>query len=96
MIRLPKLMLGDNLPQLIKIATAISDDYSSTVECDAEQLVTAEPVAPCLLAASFGQLERRGQRAQIRGLRFEIRRNLEKLNILTEWFGEEPREADSR
>jgi hypothetical protein len=88
MIRLPKLMLGDNLPQLVRIATAIADDYSSTVECNAEHLVTAEPVALCLLAASFGQLERRGQHAQIRGLRPEVRRNLEQLDVLADWFRE--------
>jgi hypothetical protein len=95
MIRLPKLMLGDNLPQLIEIATAISDDYSSTVECNAEQLVTAEPVALCLLAASFVHLERRGQHAQIRGLRPEVRQNLQKLDVLADWFRDQPQTFDS-
>jgi hypothetical protein len=90
MIRLPKLMLGDDLPRLIAIATAISDDYSSTVECNADQLVTAEPVALCLLAASFVQLERRGQHAQIRGLRVDVRQNLERLDVLTDWFRDRP------
>jgi hypothetical protein len=90
MIRLPKLMLGEDLPQLVRIATAIADDYSSTVECNAEHLVTAEPVALCLLAASFGQLERRGQRARIRGLRPEVKQNLERLDVLGDWLKESP------
>jgi signal transduction histidine kinase len=93
MIALPKLMLGDNLPQLVRIATAISDDYSSTVECNAEALVTAEPVALCLLAASFGQLERRGQRARIRGLRPEVKVNLERLDVLADWLRERPEQT---
>ena len=90
MINLPKLMLGGDLPQLVRIATAIADDYSPTVECNAEHLVTAEPVALCLLAASFGQLERRGQCARIRGLRPEVRQNLERLDVLADWFRERP------
>jgi len=90
MIRLPKLMLGDDLPRLVKIATAIADDYSSIVECNAERLVTAEPVALCLLAASFAQLERRGQHARIRGLRPEVRENLERLDVLADWLREDP------
>jgi len=88
MIRLPKLMLGDNLPQLIRIAAAITDEYSSVVECNTERLVTAEPVALCILAASFGQLESRGQLARVRGLRPEVRENLERLNVLADWLRE--------
>jgi hypothetical protein len=88
MIRLPKLMLGDNLPQLIRIAAAITDEYSPIVECNAERLVTAEPVALCILAASFGQLESRGQLARVRGLRPEVRENLERLNVLADWLRE--------
>ena len=97
MIALPKLMLGDNLPQIVRIATAIADDYSSTVECNAEALVTAEPVALCLLAASFGKLERRGQRARILGLRPEVKKNLEQLDVLADWLRERPEQTqDSR
>ena len=83
-------MLGEDLPQLVRIATAIADDYSSTVECNAEHLVTAEPVALCLLAASFGQLERRGQCARIRGLRPEVKQNLQRLDVLGDWLEESP------
>jgi hypothetical protein len=92
MIHLPKLMLGDNLPLLVRITTALVDDYSPTVECNAEDLITAEPVALCLLAAAFGQLERRGQSARIRGLRPEVKENLERLDVLREWLPERPQQ----
>jgi len=88
-------MLGDNLQQLVGIATAITDDYSAVVECNAERLVTAEPVALCLLAASFARLESRGQRVRIRGLHPEVRQNLERLDVLADWLRENsPQMAD--
>ncbi|MBS0421447.1 MAG: ATP-binding protein [Proteobacteria bacterium] len=93
MISLPQVMLGEDLPALVGIATAILDDYECTVECNAEQLITAEPVALCLLAASFWQLERRGQHALIQGLRPEVRQNLEQLDVLADWFREQRERA---
>jgi signal transduction histidine kinase len=92
MVHLPKLMLGDNLPLLVRITTALVDDYSPTVECNAEDLITAEPVALCLLAAAFGQLERRGQSARIRGLRPEVKENLEQLDVLHDWLRQRPQQ----
>jgi hypothetical protein len=86
MLKLPKLLLGDDLPGLIRIVTRIGDDHSDVVELDAREVVTAEPVALCLLAASFAQLRRRNQRAAIGGLRPEVRENLERLDVLSQWF----------
>jgi hypothetical protein len=86
MIKLPALMLGDDLPRIIRIVTEITDDFSDVVQCDASELLTAEPVALCLLAAAFAQLRRREQRAVILGLRPQVRRNLERLDVLAKWF----------
>ena len=61
MIRLPRLMLGSNLSQLLALAVEVEDDEAGVVEIDAADLITAERIALCVVASVLSRLERRGQ-----------------------------------
>jgi hypothetical protein len=43
-LKLPKLLLSDDLPGLIRIVTQIGDDHSDVVECDARAPIRARRV----------------------------------------------------
>jgi hypothetical protein len=88
MVRLPRLMLGANLPQLVSIAAELEDDGAQIVEVDATDLVTAEPVALCLLAAALARLDRRGQRAIVRNVSPRVKESLERMDVLAPWLQE--------
>ena len=88
MIRLPRLMLGANLPQLVSIAAELEDDEARIVDVDATELITAEPVALCLLAAALERLDRRGQRAIVRNVSPRVKDSLERMDVLAPWLRE--------
>ncbi len=88
MIRFPRLMLGGNLPQLISISAEIEDTGARLVEINAADLITAEPVALCILAAALARLERRRQRAIVRNVSPRVKEALERMDVLAPWLRE--------
>jgi len=86
MIRLPRLMLGSNLPQLLRVVAAVEDDEARAVEIDAADLVTAEPVALCMLAAVLARLKRREQSAIVRNVAPRVKESLERMDVLAPWL----------
>lgn len=86
MIRLPRLMLGSNLPYLLRIVAAVEDDEARVVEIDAADLVTAEPVALCMLASVLARLARRGQSAIVHNVDPRVKESLERMDVLAPWL----------
>jgi hypothetical protein len=86
MIRLPRLMLGPDLAHLLVIAAEIEDDEAYVVEVDAADLITAEPMALCLLASALAHVARRGQRAMVRNVDPRVKENLERMDVLAPWL----------
>lgn len=86
MIRLPRLMLGSNLPQLLHIVAAVEDDEAPVVAIDATDLVTAEPVALCMLASVLSRRARRGQSAIVHNVNQRVKESLERMDVLAPWL----------
>lgn len=93
MIELPRLMIGEGLPRLLELHAQLTDDGAKAIECNASQLMTADPVGICLLAAAFHRLTSRGQRPRIVALRPEVYGYLRSCDVLSRWL-DEPKGAE--
>lgn len=93
MIRLPKLLLGDDLERLVALTVEIEECGEPLIEIDAAELVMAEPVALCLLARSLEVVRRRGQRALVRQLDPRTAAHLQRFDVLAPWLATRPQAA---
>lgn len=86
MIKLPKVLLGDDLPRVLEIVTQIEELDGPENRIDASELITAEPVALCLLARALNRLDRIGMKARIEGVSAAVANYLARMDVIHGWL----------
>src|SRR5262245_4833313 len=80
------MLLGADLPRIIEISTQIEELDGPENRIDASELITAEPVALCLLARSLNKLQRFGYEARIEGVNPVVADYLARMDVIQEWL----------